>query len=1204
MKNQLVKSIATFLFLVGLFSFSTDLTAQVMLEGLLVNYQETPLGIDDDTPRFSWRMISRESRRGLQQTAYRLVIEDESGEVVWDSEKVASDISLGIAYGGKPLAATTRYHWTARVWTNDGEEIEADSWFETGLLKPDKELSGWDGATWIGGGDEDMVLYSHYLSVFKLQYQLQLDAASKSTKAAILLGGNDSRLMDKNLNLNAMQVGLDESYIALELDISALQAKEGPAKFHIYRVGYTAEDQADQPLQTFELSDALINAENCYDKHQFLLEMVCGVMNVYLGEVAPENRITQVDARGFNLNPYGFGHDFISYPMLADIGFWLQPNQHASIAELQIRHYRQPSNVIFQENLSGDTYNGIFTQVKVTDKAYQLHGGENGLFELANPSQNAAPMLRTTFTTTDKKIAKARIYATARGIYELYLNGERVSNDYFNPGLTQYNKTHLYQTYDVTDQVVQNGANALGAWLSEGWWSGFATFLGDNWNFFGDRQSLLAKLVITYADGTTQTITSEPETWQLYTDGPIRYGSFFQGEVYDARKEQAIQGWATPDYNASRWKAAQEVPLAGNAVIGTYNNFVGRPVTISYDEQQLIGQIGENAGIVKSLRPLSVNEVRPGVFVYDMGQNMVGFPKLTIKNGKAGDTIRIRYAEVLYPDLPEHAGDAGMVMLENIRAALTQDLYILKGGDEVIQPRFTFHGFRYMEITGIERALPLSAVRGQVVSSIEELASKYETSNELVNQLWSNITWSLRANFLSIPTDTPARNERMGWNGDINVFSRAATWLADVDPFLKRHMMAMRDMQAENGRFSDVAPIGNGFGGTLWGSAGIIVAWEVYQQFGDVDLLAEHYEAMKAYVAFLATQENEDGILVEGPLGDWLSPENGKNDNTMLWKAYQVYNLEIMSKVAGILGKEEDAAMFKRQFAEEKAFLNTTYFDEDSHKTIMSGVQVRSFGPPPANLPQKGDVMDTQASYAIPLAFGLVAPDHHRAAVNHLAEAIKRENTDDGGVVRPPYSLMTGFIGTASIGDALSKNGKTELAYELLQTETYPSWLYPVKNGATTIWERLNSYTIENGFGGNNSMNSFNHYSFGAIASWMYNYSLGIQRDPEYPGFKHFVLHPAPDPTGQMTFAKGYYNSMYGRIESEWKVEEKGTRYTFTVPANTTATLYLPAGKTANILEQGSDVSKVDGITDKGYEDGTRVMELASGSYEIFVGEE
>ena len=1174
-----------FSLLLGLFLLVLSTTsAALSLTELQTDYQSEPMGIDVEKPIFSWQLAGEPDDYGIYQTAYQIVVVDEAGENVWISEKRNSGTSLGITYQGAALTATTRYTWTVTVWTNKNEKLTANSWFETGLMNPDPNLSAWDGATWIGGADEDMVLYAHYLSVFNLQYQLQLDAASNTSKAAFVFGANDQRLMDKNLNLNGMKVGPDESYVALELDISDL-AEGSPAKLNVFRVGYAPEDDPNTPLTSLKIPNEFINTDNQYEPHQFYVQALYGVFRIFVDGQSADHEITAGGndrAAGLNLNPYGRGGDFIVFPVVGDLGFWMRPTQKAIFMEVQVRNYRQPNNALY------------------TGERCSVEGDAAGLLTTFGPSKNAAPMLRTEFSASAKKIKKARIYATARGIYELYLNGERISEDYFNPGLTQYNKTHLYQTYDITDRIQSGTENALGAWLSEGWWSGAITFNGANWNYFGDRQSFLAKIVITYEDGSEEVVVTEPGSWKLYTEGPIRYGSFFQGEVYDANQEAAIEGWATAGYDASNWKACVSVPLEGTAVTGSWSGFAGRQLSLDYSEQQLIGQIGVPVKIVQKRTAQSVEEVRPGVFVYDMGQNMVGFPEIKIPNTKKGQEIRLRYAEVRYPDLAEYGDNDGMIMLENIRGALTQDLYISKGGSIVIQPRFTFHGFRFLEITGIEEALPLSAVQAQVLSSVQELASNYETSNSLVNRLWKNITWSLRGNFLSIPTDTPARNERMGWNGDINVFSRASTWLANTNQFLRRHLMAMRDMQSENGRYSDVAPVGNGFGGTLWGSAGIVVAWETYQQYGDKTLLAEHYESMKDYVAFLETRQNKDGILNEGPLGDWLSPVNAKNDNTLLWTAYQIYNLHIMQQVATILGKTEDAKAFSESYTQRKAFLNVTYVDEQTGKTLMSGLQAQGFGPPPAHPPKKGDLMDTQASYAIPLALGAFNEKNKKRAIEHLAAAVKRKNMDDSGVERPEYSLMTGFIGTASIGDALSGNGLDELAYRLIQTETYPSWLYPVKNGATTIWERLNSYTIEDGFGGNNSMNSFNHYSFGAVASWMYNYSLGIQRNPEYPGFKQFILQPTPDPDGQMTYARGYYDSMYGRIVSEWSIEADGTLYKIVVPPNTTAQIRLKAKKRKQIHTVKPPRWRLPRWRLQ-KEDGRLSAQLGSGTYEFFV---
>ncbi|QDK77276.1 Bacterial alpha-L-rhamnosidase [Spirosoma sp. KCTC 42546] len=1195
-------------FLLFLICFGNAFAA-ISIDNLAVDYQPMPLGIDQTNPHFSWQMKALDAKRGYSQKAWQIVVTDVKNQIVWDSKKVNSRISHGIEYAGSSLQPTTRYSWKVTVWDNTGQTATNTSWFETGLMNPG--MSAWSGAKWIGGGDNDLVFYSHYLSVFKFQFGIQLDKATSSTKAAFVFGGNDRRLMTKDLNILGVENGQNQSYIAFELDISAVNdSPTGLAKLNMYRVGYTKTDKADVPFKSLDIPQTLINNATKYEKHTVTAECNFGLVELFVDGKEDTNKLkektegppSRFGPRGVNLNPVGSGNNFISFPMVADIGFKVPANQTAHFSQVEIRNFRYPSNALFSENLHNQPYTGVFKSGNLTvgNGQYTVKGGA---LVLANPSRNAAPMLRNTFATQAKPIAKARLYVTARGIYELYLNGNRVSNDYFNPGLTQYNKHHMYQTYDITSAVKAGQKNALGAWLSEGWWSGNITYSGESWNYFGDRQSLLSKMVITYTDGTEQIVTSNPGEWKLFTDGPIRYGSFFQGEVYDATKEALVKNWTSPTYNDASWKPVVDVPLEGTAYNGTFTDFLGRKSTLAYTDFKLVGQMGNNASLVKTMPALKVEEVRPHVFVYDMGQNMVGFPQIMIKNGKKGQVITMRYAEVKYPNLAEYKDNTGMVMMENIRAALTQDMYVLKGGDETIQPHFTFHGYRYLELTGIEKAIPITDVKGLVISSITALSSQYETSNALVNKLWQNITWSLRSNFLSIPTDTPARNERMGWSGDISVFSKSATYLTNADLFLRRHLLAMRDVQAENGRFTDVAPMGGGFGGTLWGSAGIVVAWETYRQYGDVALLKEHYDAMKRYIQFLETKvEKETGILNEGPLGDWLSPEGNKNDNTLFWMAYYAYDLEILGKVATILGKPDDAAQFVKRQNEIKTAWNEIYVDKTTHKTIKSGVKTGFMGPPNqqqnAQKSDKGQLIDTQASYAIPLALGLFNDENKPFAARYLNETIERKNKDDGGIERPAYSLMTGFIGTASITDALSENSSSATAYKLLQQQDYPSWLYSVVNGATSIWERLNSYTVENGFGGNNSMNSFNHYSFGAVASWMYNHSLGIQRDPNKAGFSEIVLKPTPDPTHKMTFAKGYYDSIYGRISSEWKWNGTNWTYKTTLPANTTATLYLPARSLSQISENGKPVAQLKGVSQA---NGQVSIPLGSGSYSFTI---
>ena len=638
-----------FAFLIAsVFFWAGQSYANLTLQKLQVNYQTTPLGADLPKPQFSWQMRATDQRRGYRQKAYQIVVTDEKARTVWDTQKVASDLSHAIQYEGEPLKPTTRYTWKVTVWDYFGKSASASSWFETGLMSPSSDA--WSGAKWIGGGSDDLVLYSHYLSVYKLQYGIQLDKASQSTKAAFVFGANDPRLMNRYLNLMGQEKRKDESYVALELDIAAVSDDpKGLARLNIYRVGYTKDDKADVPFKSLEIPATIIGNRNKYDQHQVYAACVFGQCEFYvdgtdaahkLKDTAPSSGGQGFGARGININPAGRGGDYISFPMLAEIGFKTGANQVAYFSDLNIKNFRHPSNTLFAENLSTGAYKGIFQANSVTVENGRYRVAGNTLIT-ANPSKNAAPMLRSVFSVAAKNIQKARLYVTARGIYEIHLNGQRVSSDYFNPGKTQYNRTHLYQAYDVTTALQNGQPNAIGAWLSEGWWSGNSTFSGDNWNFFGDRQSLLAKLVITYTDGSEQIITTNDKDWKLFTDGPIRYGSFFQGEVYDANKEALIKDWATASYKNSGWKPAVEVPLEGTTYAGTAG-LMAQQVSLSYDNLKLVGQLGENATIVKTLTAQALEEVRPKVFVYDMGQNMVGVPSIPIRNGKKGQVITIR----------------------------------------------------------------------------------------------------------------------------------------------------------------------------------------------------------------------------------------------------------------------------------------------------------------------------------------------------------------------------------------------------------------------------------------------------------------------------------------------------------------------------------------------------------------------------------
>ena len=536
-------------------------TAGVLIDKLQVEYRATPLGIDVAHPRFNWQMATTAGERGYTQAAYQIQVKDSGNNVVWDSPRTENGLSLGIPYAGSPLQPATRYTWTVTVWDQKGAKLTGTSWFETGLMDPAPGSNAWGGAKWVGGASDDLVLYAPYLAIFDVSYALTI--APGSTRASFVYGANDSRLMDQYKNVYQIASGKDQSYIKLELDVSAVDGTPGgKAKLHVYRAGYKDSDSPAQPLRTFDISTDLINQANRNAEHVIQFRSAFGQIAISIdgnssltGAAAAQPRGgVSAGGRGgspnsVNLNPVGQGGDYLAFGMLCDIGFAVEPGQSAAFRNVTVRNNRAPNNILFHEDLAAAPYQGIYADFvkdhsgfSVADGRYVLTGGTGGVFLVRNPSRNSMPMLRTAFKTA-KAVLSARLYVTARGIYEVYVNGKRVGDDYYNPGLTQYNISHMYQTYDVTG-MIRAGENAIGAMLGEGWWSGLLSY-GTAWNHFGDRQSLLAKLAITYKDGSSETIVTNPQTWKYYGAGPVIYSSLDMGEIYDAGRERAVEGWTT-----------------------------------------------------------------------------------------------------------------------------------------------------------------------------------------------------------------------------------------------------------------------------------------------------------------------------------------------------------------------------------------------------------------------------------------------------------------------------------------------------------------------------------------------------------------------------------------------------------------------------------------------------------------------------------
>src|ERR671921_523289 len=613
--------------------------------------------------------------------------------------------------------------------------------------------------------------------------------------------------------------------------------------------------------------------------------------------------------------------------------------------------------------------------------------------DLANALE-ASPYLRREFLL-DRPIRRARLYATARGVYELYINGNRVGNDVLAPGWTDYDRRIHYQTYDVTP-LLADGPNALGAVLGDGWFAGFVGFDPKHRGaHYGARPQLLAQLNVEYEDGTTESLTTEG-LWRCST-GPILYSDLLMGESYDARRE--MPGWAEPGFDDSGWYgvAVEEI-----------------------GDTNLVAQPDEGIRVTEELEAKTVTEPESGRYVFDLGRNMVGWVRLKVE-GKAGTEVILRHAEALNPD--------GTIYTTNLRSARATDHYVLgSDGEEVYEPRFTFHGFRYVEVTGYPGEPPPGAVTGRVVHSATSLSGSFECSSRMVNKLQENIVWGQRGNFLSVPTDCPQRDERLGWMGDAQVFVRTACFNMDVCAFFTKWMVDVEDAQSPEGAFPDVAPLLRDLsmldlsnGAPAWGDAGIIVPWTVYRTYGDTRIVEKHYDAMSRWMEYLR-ESNPDLLRKErlgNNYGDWLAPKGDDTPKDLLATAYWAYDARLMAEMVGAIGRQDDARMYEELFHRIKEAFIGAYVSSDGRI--------------------KGD---TQTCYTLALHMDLLPPELRGAAAEFLVEAIERED----------WHLSTGFVGVGYLCPVLTEAGRTDVAYRLLNNDTYPSWGYTIRQGATTVW--------------------------------------------------------------------------------------------------------------------------------------------------------
>jgi alpha-L-rhamnosidase len=787
-----------------------------------------------------------------------------------------------------------------------------------------------------------------------------------------------------------------------------------------------------------------------------------------------------------------------------------------------------------------------------------------------------------------KPVRRATLYATSLGIHEFHLNGRRVGDAWFAPGWTDYRQRAYYETHDVT-ALVRSGANALGAWVGDGWYAGYLGFgllerIGTEAtgrSTYGKTPALLAQLEIEYADGTREMIVTD-RSWKTTGDGPVREGDFLMGEYHDARREQP--GWASPGFDDAAWEPA--IPAAENGPVpatlieftnpapGAKHARQGRPVDLGFRRPARLEAFpGAPVRVTQELKAVALTMPEPDVHLFNFGQNFAGVMRLKV-TGPAGTVIRLRYGEMLHPD--------GRLMNENYRRARSIDHYVLRGdpAGEEWTPRFTFHGFQYAEVTGWPGTPGLGALTGLVLHSDTPLASAFECSDPMANRLFQNIVWTQRANFIDLPTDCPQRDERFGWTGDAQIYMHAATLNADVGAFYSKWLRELMESQRPSGAFPGYAPFPFQHGwdfGSAWSDAGIICPWTLWQAYGDTRIIARCWPAMTRFMDWRRSVARDFlGITHGNAWGDWLSLGE-KTPFDYIDTVYFAYVARLMGEMAAAIGKPNEAAVYADLFASIKTAFGKKYLRADGTLAV-----------------------DTQTAYATALFMDLVPAEQRVVVGQHLAAKLRAgEGTDASG-------MTTGFIGTRPLLPALTSVGQHDLAARIFQSRKFPSWGYEVAQGATSIWERWDSFTQEHGFQGRNGkqnaqMNSFSHYAFGAVGEWMINELAGIQRDG--PGYRKIIIRPRPPAAGSnpeqepIQWVKAHHDSIHGRIASAWRRHADRFELAVTVPANTSATVHVPATSADRLTENDRPLSEARGIRFLRLENGHAVLAVESGTY-------